>query len=179
MSITRRTMLRASVGIIGGAAVATSVKSQPIQGDVYLALVKANDARVAGLISAASNADPRRGSIRRIAGDLEGLIAAFGAPSRLIISLRRWSLRWRMLRAFYLQRSILMELSIQEISSRPRTLDLWSKCWQLRSPWPNETTRHNLRKSGRMFRSSCLRPVKLFQPAAFTRQIIVGWFRTP
>ncbi len=80
MGITRRTMLRASVGIIGGAAVATSVKSEPIQGDVYLALVKANDARVAALISAASNADPRRGSIRRIAGDLEGLIAAFCAP---------------------------------------------------------------------------------------------------
>jgi hypothetical protein len=80
MSITRRTMLRASVGIIGGAAIATSVKSEPIQGDVYLALVKANDARVAGLISAAANADPRRGSIRRIAGDLEGLIAAFCAP---------------------------------------------------------------------------------------------------
>jgi len=62
------------------AIAAPAIKSEPIDGDVYPALVKANDAQVPTLMNAASTANPARGGIRRIAGDVEGLMAAFCAP---------------------------------------------------------------------------------------------------
>lgn len=80
MKITRRTMLRTTIGVSVAAMGSPSAKSEPVQGDVYAALVAANDARVPALIGSASSADPGRGGIRRIAGDIQSLMAAFCAP---------------------------------------------------------------------------------------------------
>lgn len=85
MKMTRRSLLRYSVGAIAAANVkaepSTTPIHIPIQGDdVYPALVRANDARVESLVSSIKTAGTRRGSIRRLAGDLEGLMAAFCAP---------------------------------------------------------------------------------------------------
>ena len=73
-------MLRTSIGASMVAIGAPSIKSEPVQGDVYTAIVNANDARVPALIASASGADPGRGGIRRIAGDVQSLMAAFCAP---------------------------------------------------------------------------------------------------
>jgi len=48
--------------------------------DFYLRIVKANDARVPSLIESVSGAQSRQVAVRRVAGDLQGLAAAFCAP---------------------------------------------------------------------------------------------------
>ena len=52
----------------------------PQEDDFYTRIVKANDARVPALIESVNAASPRRAAVRRVAGDLQALAAAFCAP---------------------------------------------------------------------------------------------------
>lgn len=89
MKLTRRTLLSNSIGAFLAShgrlslvkPVPSSTRSQSTPGnDFYLRLVKANDARIPGLIAAVNASNPRRTGIRRVASDLAGLIAAYCAP---------------------------------------------------------------------------------------------------
>jgi hypothetical protein len=76
MNLTRREIISHS---IGGFLVSHS--GWNLSGnDFYMRIVKANDARVPSLIESVRAAQPRRVAVRRIAGDLQGLAAAFCAP---------------------------------------------------------------------------------------------------
>ena len=82
MKLTRRSLLRSSVGALlasyGGPGLARS--QSPAATDFYGQLVKANDARIPNLLMAVNAPAARRGGVRRVAADLQGLAAAFCAP---------------------------------------------------------------------------------------------------
>jgi len=82
MKLTRRRLLSSSVGALlaseGGPGLARS-RSSPAT-DFYSQLVKANDARIPGLLAAVNAPATRGGGVRRVAANLQGLTAAFCAP---------------------------------------------------------------------------------------------------
>ena len=89
MKLTRRELINHSMGVFlasHGAwpefnpGVSLTQSQSPSGNDFYLRIVKANDARVPGLIESVNAAQPRRIAVRRVAGDLQGLAAAFCAP---------------------------------------------------------------------------------------------------
>jgi hypothetical protein len=59
---------------------AITIPAQQNANDFYLRLVRANDARALDLIAAVTSFKPRRAPIRRLASDLQGLVAAYCAP---------------------------------------------------------------------------------------------------
>lgn len=89
MKLTRRELINHSIGTFlasHGAwpefnpGVSLIGSQSPSGNDFYLRIVKANDARVPGLIESVNAAQSRRAAARRGAGDLQGLAAAFCAP---------------------------------------------------------------------------------------------------
>jgi hypothetical protein len=84
MKMTRRTLLNNSISAFlasqSGLSLLKPGGQSPSDGDFYLRLVKANDARIPNLIAAINAPNPRRSGIRRVASDLEGLVAAYCAP---------------------------------------------------------------------------------------------------
>src|SRR5262245_9474927 len=93
MNLTRREMINRSMGAFlasrsGVDALDRGICSTERQAayealqedDFYRRIVRANDARVPALIESVNAAAPRRVAVRRVAGDLQGLAAAFCAP---------------------------------------------------------------------------------------------------
>ena len=89
MKLTRREIINRSMGAFlashGGwpifnPRVSLAGSQSPSGNDFYLRLVKTNDARVPGLIESVNAAQSRRSAVRRVAGDLQGLAAAYCAP---------------------------------------------------------------------------------------------------
>src|SRR5262245_22189740 len=93
MNMTRREMINRSMGdfLASGAGVEAfdrGISSTERQAsyeasqadDFYRRIVRANDARVPALIESVNAASPRRAAVRRVAGDLQALAAAFCAP---------------------------------------------------------------------------------------------------
>jgi hypothetical protein len=80
MKITRRDLLGQAVGgllIATGDGVAAG--SAQATEDIYLTLVKANDARIPNVIAAVNAVAPRRTQVRRVASDVQALTAAYCA----------------------------------------------------------------------------------------------------
>jgi hypothetical protein len=93
MKLTRRDLINHSIGAFlasrsgwdvfkqeSSLAGEQSPSKTPSGNEFYLRIVKANDARVPSLIGSVNGAQVRRIPVRRVAGDLQGLAAAFCAP---------------------------------------------------------------------------------------------------
>lgn len=76
MPITRRSFFANAL------AGAMTAGLRPVQNeeDIYLALVKANDARIPQLIATMQSVNPRRTQVRRVSYDVQALAAAYCAP---------------------------------------------------------------------------------------------------
>ena len=76
MRITRRSWLAHTLGgVLAAGAHAPQEKEE-----IYVALIRANDARIPALIAAMPGHQPRRSAVRRVAGDVQALAAAYCAP---------------------------------------------------------------------------------------------------
>src|SRR5215510_9896276 len=89
MNLTRREMINRSIAAalasLGGLdifdrGISLTERQSPPREEFYLRIVRANDARVPALIESVNAAQTRRAAVRRVAGDLQGLAAAFCAP---------------------------------------------------------------------------------------------------